>query len=202
MEGSDDVYVHKFSISMGGKTLFNDCKLSLAYGRRYGLIGALSAPRIPRAHFVLQCLAGTIKAVRLRTNALLQVGVARSGACAALTTCLRPAAGPNGCGKSTLMTALGTGTNEEIKAGTPPNMDILLVEQEVEASEEITALQMVLSADTKRTALLAEAEKLEKELEVGGVKYIKKVRRTRHARAGMGGCRRGREAPHAMVHAQ
>ena len=34
------MYVHKFSISMGGKTLFDDCKLSLAYGRRYGLIGA------------------------------------------------------------------------------------------------------------------------------------------------------------------
>ena len=42
MEGSDDVYVHKFSISMGGKTLFSDSKLSLAYGRRYGLIGAAS----------------------------------------------------------------------------------------------------------------------------------------------------------------
>lgn len=40
MEGSDDVYVHKFSISLGGKTLFHDCKLSLARGRRYGLVGA------------------------------------------------------------------------------------------------------------------------------------------------------------------
>eukprot|EP00966_Prymnesium_polylepis_P004805 110246-Prymnesium_polylepis.1 len=40
MEGSDDVYVHKFSMGMGGKTLFSDCKLSLAHGRRYGLIGA------------------------------------------------------------------------------------------------------------------------------------------------------------------
>lgn len=43
MEGSDDVYVHKFSISMGGKTLFNDCKLSLVHGRRYGLIGVTSS---------------------------------------------------------------------------------------------------------------------------------------------------------------
>jgi len=124
MEGSDDVYVHKFSISMGGKTLFNDCKLALMHGRRYGLIG------------------------------------------------------PNGCGKSTLMTALGYGTNEDIKAGTPPNMDILLVEQEVEASDEITALEMVLSADTKRTALLKEQAELEKQLEEGGVKYIKKAKLT------------------------
>jgi len=43
IEGSDDVYVHKFTISLGGKTLFNDSKLSLAYGRRYGLVGAPAA---------------------------------------------------------------------------------------------------------------------------------------------------------------
>jgi hypothetical protein len=50
MEGSDDVYVHKFTISLGGKTLFSDSRLSLARGRRYGLIGARlrSLPRIPR----------------------------------------------------------------------------------------------------------------------------------------------------------
>ena len=42
-EGSDDVYVHKFTISLGGKTLFSDCRLSLAYGRRYGLVGARCA---------------------------------------------------------------------------------------------------------------------------------------------------------------
>ena len=48
MEGSDDVYVHKFTISLGGKTLFSDCKLSLAHGRRYGLVGArlFFAPRL------------------------------------------------------------------------------------------------------------------------------------------------------------
>ena len=40
IEGSDDVYIHKFTISLGGKTLFKDCPLSLAYGRRYGLVGA------------------------------------------------------------------------------------------------------------------------------------------------------------------
>jgi hypothetical protein len=32
MEGSDGIFVHKFSISMGGKTLFKDAKLSLAHG--------------------------------------------------------------------------------------------------------------------------------------------------------------------------
>ena len=120
MEGSDDVYVHKFTISLGGKTLFNDCRLSLAYGRRYGLVG------------------------------------------------------PNGCGKSTLMTAIGRGGNEEILRGIPPGMDILLVEQEVQASDEITALQMVVAADTKRTELLAEAKQIEEAMEKGGDKFYAK----------------------------
>ena len=56
------------------------------------------------------------------------------------------------------MNAIGYGKNEDIKNGTPPNIDILLVEQEVAASDEITALQMVVAADTKRTALLEEAK--------------------------------------------
>ena len=47
MEGSDDVFVHKFTISLGGKTLFHDCKLSLAHGRRYGLVGARSLHETP-----------------------------------------------------------------------------------------------------------------------------------------------------------
>ena len=45
LEGSEDVHVPKFSISMGGKTLFKDSKLSLIHGRRYGLIGARLARR-------------------------------------------------------------------------------------------------------------------------------------------------------------
>ena len=69
--------------------------------------------------------------------------------------------GAPGCGKSTLMHAIGRGGNEMIAAGIPPNMDILLVEQEVEASDEVSALQMVVAADTKRTELLAEAKELE-----------------------------------------
>ena len=121
LEGSDDVYVHRFTIQLGGKTLFSDCKLSLAHGRRYGLVG------------------------------------------------------PNGCGKSTLMTAIGRGGNEQIAAGIPPGMDILLVEQEVAASDEITALQMVVNADERRTALLKEQAELEAKMEKGGDKLYAKA---------------------------
>ena len=117
MEGSDDVHVHKFTISLGGKSLFLNAKLSLSYGRRYGLVGA------------------------------------------------------NGCGKSTLMNAIGRGGNDEIRKAIPPNMDILLVEQEVEASDEVSALQMVVSADERRTALLKEQQDIEAAMERGGDKY-------------------------------
>ena len=72
--------------------------------------------------------------------------------------------------------AIGYGTNEEIKKGIPPGMDILLVEQEVAASDTITALQMVVNADTRRTELLALAATIEKGLEgesvmIDGVQY-------------------------------
>ena len=119
MEGSDDIICPKFSLSMGGKSLFSDSRLALVHGRRYGLIG------------------------------------------------------PNGCGKSSLMHAIGHQTHPEIKAAIPPRTDILLVEQEVAASDEISALQMVVLADTKRTALLEEEKELQKQLEEGGVKYVK-----------------------------
>ena len=69
------------------------------------------------------------------------------------------------------MHAIGYGKNEDIKNGTPQNIDILLVEQEVAASDEITAVQMVVAADTKRAALLEEAKEIELKLEEGGVKY-------------------------------
>ena len=36
-----------------------------------------------------------------------------------------------------------------------------------------TLVQMVVAADTKRTALLAEAKDLEKQLEEGGIKWVK-----------------------------
>jgi len=102
--------------------------------------------------------------------------------------------GANGCGKSTLMHAIAYGTNDDIKKAIPPNTDILLVEQEVSASKEISALQMVVLADTRRTALLKEARELERvtdaynmsldeanaitpdELEKGGVRYVKEAK--------------------------
>ena len=39
------------------------------------------------------------------------------------------------------MSAIGTREVDEINKAMPPNLDILLVEQEVQASNEITALQ-------------------------------------------------------------
>ena len=48
----------------------------------------------------------------------------------------------------------------------PPNIDVLYCEQEVGADER-SALQTVLDADEKRTALLKEAKELEKLQEKG-----------------------------------
>ena len=72
------------------------------------------------------------------------------------------------------MTAIGHGGNEAIEGGFPPGMDILLVEQEVAASDEITALQMVVQADTRRTELLDEAKDIEAQMEKGGDKFYAK----------------------------
>ena len=72
------------------------------------------------------------------------------------------------------MTAIGHGGNEAIEGGIPPGMDILLVEQEVAASDEITALQMVVQADTRRTELLDEAKDIEAQMEKGGDKLYAK----------------------------
>ncbi|KAJ1626652.1 P-loop containing nucleoside triphosphate hydrolase protein [Pavlovales sp. CCMP2436] len=110
--GGNDVYVHKFSLTAGGKWLIKDSGLSLVQGRRYGLVG------------------------------------------------------PNGCGKSTLMHAIAN-REEEIGKGTPAHLDILLVEQEVAASDT-SALDTVLAADTVRTALMATVAKLEAQLEATG----------------------------------
>ena len=51
----------------------------------------------------------------------------------------------------------------------PPNIDVLLCEQEVVA-DDTTAVNAILKADVKRTALLEEAEKLEKEQRKGNLK--------------------------------
>ena len=59
MEGSDDIIVNKFSISMGGKTLFKDSKLSLVHGRRYGLIGVSALLLAPAQARGLQARGGS-----------------------------------------------------------------------------------------------------------------------------------------------
>ena len=69
--------------------------------------------------------------------------------------------GPNGHGKTTLLRHIG---NRALQI--PPNIDVLYCEQEVGADER-SALQTVLDADVKRTELLAEVERLEKEQEGG-----------------------------------
>ena len=63
--------------------------------------------------------------------------------------------GVNGCGKSTLMNALGAGEIE-----LPPELDYYHLRHEVEASETITALQMVLKADKEKELLEKEMEEL------------------------------------------
>jgi len=53
----------------------------------------------------------------------------------------------------------------------PPSIDVLLCEQEVVA-DDTTAVNAILKADVKRTALLEEADKLEKEQRRGNLKVI------------------------------
>lgn len=72
--------------------------------------------------------------------------------------------GPNGHGKTTLLRHL---TNRAFDI--PPNIDVLLCEQEVVA-DDMSAVETVLRADVKRTELLEEAQNLEKETEEGNLK--------------------------------
>merc|ERR1719150_3193064 len=69
--------------------------------------------------------------------------------------------GPNGHGKTTLLRHIG---NRALQI--PPNIDVLYCEQEVGADER-SALKTVLDTDVKRTELMEEAERLEKEQEKG-----------------------------------
>lgn len=71
--------------------------------------------------------------------------------------------GPNGHGKTTLLRHLANRAFD-----IPPNIDVLLCEQEVVA-DDFTAVETVLNADVKRTALLEEAKKLEAETESGNL---------------------------------
>nr|CAD7414012.1 unnamed protein product [Timema cristinae] len=69
--------------------------------------------------------------------------------------------GPNGHGKTTLLRHIASRA-----FAIPPNIDILCCEQEVVA-DDTPAVEEVLKADTRRTALLAECKKLEAEQEKG-----------------------------------
>lgn len=70
--------------------------------------------------------------------------------------------GPNGHGKTTLLRHIGSRALQ-----IPPNIDVLYCEQEVIADDR-SALETVLSADFRRTELLAELKELEAKLEKGG----------------------------------
>lgn len=72
--------------------------------------------------------------------------------------------GPNGHGKTTLLRHLANRAFD-----IPPNIDVLLCEQEVVADDN-SAVDTVLKADVKRTALLEEAKQLEDEIESGNLK--------------------------------
>ncbi len=69
--------------------------------------------------------------------------------------------GPNGHGKTTLLRHIATRA-----FAIPPNIDVLLCEQEVVADDN-TAVETILMADVKRVKLLKESEELEKKAESG-----------------------------------
>ncbi|CAF4361098.1 unnamed protein product, partial [Rotaria sp. Silwood2] len=67
--------------------------------------------------------------------------------------------GPNGMGKTTLLKHIA---NRQLAI--PPNIDVLICEQEVQADEK-SALEILLMADKKRLSLLEEQKRLESQLE-------------------------------------
>ncbi|KAI9759096.1 MAG: hypothetical protein M4579_002613 [Chaenotheca gracillima] len=101
---SKDIKVDGVDVSISGLRILTDTSLTLAYGRRYGLVGQ------------------------------------------------------NGIGKSTLLRSL---SRREIPI--PTHISILHVEQEI-AGDDTPALQAVLDADVWRKHLLAEQEKISKQL--------------------------------------
>ncbi|RAL02214.1 putative AAA family ATPase GCN20 [Aspergillus ibericus CBS 121593] len=101
---SKDIKVDSIDISVGGHRILTDASLSLAYGRRYGLVGQ------------------------------------------------------NGIGKSTLLRAL---SRREVAI--PSHISILHVEQEI-TGDDTPALQAVLDADVWRKRLLADLDKITKQL--------------------------------------
>ncbi|CAL5874172.1 uncharacterized protein PFLUO_LOCUS8460 [Penicillium psychrofluorescens] len=101
---SKDIKLDNLDISISGLRILTDAALTLAYGRRYGLVGQ------------------------------------------------------NGIGKSTLLRAL---SRREVAI--PSHISILHVEQEI-TGDDTTAIQAVLDADVWRKHLLAEQEKITKQL--------------------------------------
>ena len=101
---SKDIKIDGIDVSIAGKRILTDTSLTLAYGRRYGLVGQ------------------------------------------------------NGIGKSTLLRAL---SRREVAI--PTHISILHVEQEI-TGDDTPALQAVLDADVWRKRLLAEQEKISKQL--------------------------------------
>ncbi|KFB53888.1 AGAP012249-PA-like protein [Anopheles sinensis] len=77
--------------------------------------------------------------------------------------------GPNGHGKTTLLRHIANRA-----FAIPPNIDVLLCEQEVVA-DETSAVDTVLKADVKRTALLKECKELEQEVESGKIELQDKL---------------------------
>jgi len=69
--------------------------------------------------------------------------------------------GPNGHGKTTLLRHIGSRALQ-----IPPNIDVLICEQEVVADDR-SALETVLASDEKRTSLLKESKDLESQQEKG-----------------------------------
>lgn len=80
--------------------------------------------------------------------------------------------GPNGHGKTTLLRHLANRAFE-----IPPNIDVLLCEQEVVA-DDFSAVDTVVKADTKRLELLEEATRLEAEIETGNLDNQEKLNET------------------------
>ncbi|KAL6236350.1 hypothetical protein BDW75DRAFT_206971 [Aspergillus navahoensis] len=101
---SKDIKLEGIDISVGGNRILSEASLTLAYGRRYGLVGQ------------------------------------------------------NGIGKSTLLRAL---SRREVAI--PSHISILHVEQEI-TGDDTPALQAVLDADVWRKRLLADQEKITKQL--------------------------------------
>lgn len=78
--------------------------------------------------------------------------------------------GPNGHGKTTLLRHI------QMRAlNIPPNIDVLYCEQEVVA-DQTKAIDAVLKADTKRTALLEEEKKIMDEANKGSTKSTERLK--------------------------